>query len=205
MTTPRDLLFVTMDVESSRTVERGNLSLALAGAELIDLLEAQAVSLDGDRIVPGYRPAVADRLMDEAASSLDQQPPYESVDDWLWRRGRGLSTAYLTAFETEGQLTRQPRNRWIPFRSGGELTLADSPARRAAAARWTAGEPVLAALATALRLRDERPEEPADVADEAVETVLATVADAVNELEFERQRRAIDDEAFSNIWRGPGG
>ncbi|MEU6332639.1 GPP34 family phosphoprotein [Streptomyces sp. NPDC047049] len=207
MTTPRDLLFVALDSESSRPLERGNLSLALAGAELIDLLEAQAVSLDGDRIVPGYRPAVADRLMDEAASSLDQQPPYESVDDWLWRRGRGLSTAYLTAFEAEGELTRQPRNRWIPFRSGGGMTLADTPARRGAASRWTAGEPVLADLAAALGIRGERTaeEEPVNVADTAVETVLATVTDAVNELEFERQRRAIDDEAFSNIWRGPGG
>ncbi|WP_328385103.1 GPP34 family phosphoprotein [Streptomyces sp. NBC_00400] len=205
MTTPRDLLFVAMDLESSRTLERGNLSLALAGAELIDLLEAQAVSLDGDRIVPGYRPAVADRLMDEAASSLDQQPPYESVDDWLWRRGRGLSTAYLTAFEAEGQLTRQPRSRWIPFRSGGQMTLADTPARRGAASRWTAGEPVLDGLAATLKIRGDRTEEPANVDDTAVETVLAAVTDAVNELEFERQRRAIDEEAFSNIWRGPGG
>ncbi|MGW9175718.1 GOLPH3/VPS74 family protein [Streptomyces decoyicus] len=203
MTTPRDLLFVAMDVESSRTVERGDLSLALAGAELIDLLEAQAVSLDGERIVPGYRPSVADRLMDEAASSLDQQPPYELVGDWLWRRGRGLATAYLAAFEAEGQLT-QPRRRWMRFRTR-ELTLADTPARRAAATRWTSDEPVLASLLTALGLRGERTDDPPDVTDEAVATVLAAVHDAVRELEFERQRRAIDEEAFSNIWRGPDG
>ncbi|MGW7578766.1 GOLPH3/VPS74 family protein [Streptomyces sp. NPDC054765] len=204
MTTPRDLLFIAMDMESSHTLERGNLSLALAGAELIDLLDAQAVSLDGDRIVPGYRPAVADRLMDEAASSLDQQPPYESVDDWLWRRGRGLSTAYLAALEAEGQLTRRPRRRWMPFRTG-QMTLAESPARRGAATRLASDEPILAGLAAPLGIRGERAGDPPDVADGAVETVLAAVNDAVHELEFERQRRAIDEEAFSNIWRGPGG
>ncbi|RXS80297.1 GPP34 family phosphoprotein [Streptomyces sp. TM32] len=202
MTTPRDLLFVAMDMESSPTRERGELSLALAGAELIDLLEAQAISLDGDRIVPGYRPAVADRLMDEAASSLAQQPPYEAVDDWLWRRGRGLATAYLTALEAEGQLT-QPRRRWLRVRTG-QLTLADSPARRAAANRLASEEPVLADLAAALGIRGGRTEDPPEVADDAVATVLAAVHDAVRELEFERQRRAIDEEAFSNIWRAPG-
>lgn len=58
---------------------------------------------------------------------------------------------------------------------------------------------------TALGLRGERTDDLPDVADEAVATVLATVHDAVRELEFERQRRAIDEEAFSNIWRGPDG
>ncbi|MET8680213.1 GPP34 family phosphoprotein, partial [Streptomyces sp. NPDC004647] len=53
MTTPRDLLIVATDMASSRPVERGALSLALAGAEAIDLLDAQAIGLDGDHIVPG--------------------------------------------------------------------------------------------------------------------------------------------------------
>ncbi|MGW7367324.1 GPP34 family phosphoprotein, partial [Streptomyces sp. NPDC054841] len=68
MTTPRDLLIVAMDMNAEPPPEQGDLSLALAGAEVIDLLDARAVELDGDRIVPGYRPAIADRLLDEAAS-----------------------------------------------------------------------------------------------------------------------------------------
>ena len=117
MTTPRDLLIVAIDTAPGRPPEQGDLSLALAGAELIDLLVAQAVRLDDDHIVPGYRPTLADPLLDQAASSLVGRPPYESVDDWLWRRGRGLAAAYLTALEAEGLLTRQHR-RWVPFRAG---------------------------------------------------------------------------------------
>ena len=40
------------------------------------------------------------------------------------------------------------------------------------------------------------------VADDAVETVLATVHDALMELEAVRQRRAIEKAAFDNVWRG---
>ncbi|MFF4952900.1 GPP34 family phosphoprotein [Streptomyces chattanoogensis] len=216
MTTPRDLLIAAMDMASSRPLGQGDLSLALAGAELIDLLSAQAISLDGDRIVPGYRPAIADHLLDEAASSLVQHMPYESVDDWLWRRGRGLSTAYLAALEAEGQLVRQRRRGWMPFRAG-ELVPAETPARREAANRWLADEPVLAALAVAIGIRDEQTgddgagvtddvgaTDDAGVTDDAVATVLAVLNDALSRLAFERQRRAIDEEAFSNIWRGSG-
>jgi len=39
MTTPRHLLMVAMDLESGRSSEQGDLSLALAGAEVIDLLD----------------------------------------------------------------------------------------------------------------------------------------------------------------------
>ncbi|MFE2449883.1 GPP34 family phosphoprotein, partial [Streptomyces sp. NPDC059426] len=53
MTTPRDLLIVTLDVAPMRPLERGDLSLALAGAELIDLLDAEARGIEDDRIVPG--------------------------------------------------------------------------------------------------------------------------------------------------------
>src|SRR3954463_9304337 len=97
MTTPRDLLIVALDAAPGRPVEPGDLSLALAGAEVIDLLGARALTLGGDRIVPGHPSATGDRLLDEAASSPARQVPYESVDDWLWRRGRGLSAAYLAA------------------------------------------------------------------------------------------------------------
>ncbi|MGH3928258.1 MAG: GOLPH3/VPS74 family protein, partial [Pseudonocardiaceae bacterium] len=106
MTTPRDLLMVALDMESGPP-EQGDLSLALAGAEVIDLLDVQAIRLDGERIVPVHRPATGDRLLDEAASSLVRQEPYESVGDWLWRRGRGLFSSYLAALEAEGLLTPQ--------------------------------------------------------------------------------------------------
>jgi hypothetical protein len=109
-------MITAMDVAPRRPVERGDLSLALAGAELIDLLAVQAIRLDGDYVVPGHRPAIVDRLLDEAASSLVREAPYESVGDWLWRRGRGLSSTYLAALEAEGQITRQ-RRRWTHFRT----------------------------------------------------------------------------------------
>lgn len=56
MTTPRDLSIAVMDRATGHPVEQGDLSLALAGAEMIDLIGAEAVRLDGDRIVPGLRP-----------------------------------------------------------------------------------------------------------------------------------------------------
>ncbi|MFD5394189.1 GPP34 family phosphoprotein [Streptomyces sp. NPDC127097] len=203
MTTPRDLMIVAMDAESGGALERGDLSLALAGAELIDLLSAEAVRLDGERIVPGYRPALPDRLLDQAASALVQQAPYESVDDWLWRRGHGLAAAYLSALEDDGELTREHR-RWRPF-GAGQTVLADSPAHRRAADRWTSRETVLTALATAAGVNGtDTGGEPAEV-DDAVSTVLAAVHDAVTELAAERQRRAIEKAAFDNIWRGDGG
>jgi hypothetical protein len=201
MTTPRDLLITTMDLAASRAPERGDLSLALAGAELIDLLDAQAVTLAGDHIVPSDRRVMADRMLDEAASSLARQAPYDSVDTWLWRRGRGLSEAYLAVLEAEGQLSRRRHHRWMLFQPP-RTVLVDSPARRHAANRYASDEPVLAALAAAAGIGDELTEESPSVADEAVATVLAAVQDAVRDLEAERQRRAIDEAAFDNIWRG---
>lgn len=200
MTTPRDLLIAAIDLAPSRPVGRGDLSLAVAGAELIDLLDAEAVRLDGDRIVPAYRPTIADRLLDEAAASLVREEPYESVGDWLWRRGRGLSETYLTALEEEGQLTRE-RRRWV-FSRTSRMVLADTSSRRVAADRWTSQEPVLAALGTAIGIRDESAGETPSVTDDAVVTVLAAVNDALMELEAVRQRRAIEQAAFDNIWRG---
>ncbi|WP_221356386.1 GOLPH3/VPS74 family protein [Streptomyces beigongshangae] len=206
MTTPRDLLIVTMDVESGRPVEQGDLSLALAGAELIDLADAGAVVLDGDGILPGDRVplgeqgALGDHLLDEAAASVVREAPYESVEDWLWRRGRGLSAAYLAALTADGQVTR-PRHQWIPFRDDAPA-LTDSPARRRAAGRWTSDEPVLAFLAAAVGVHEEPAEEAAGRVDDAVVTVLAAVNDAVRELEAVRQRRSIEEAAFDNIWRG---
>jgi hypothetical protein len=146
---------------------------------------------------------MADHLLDEAASSLARQAPYESVGDWLWRRGRGLSAAYLAALETEGQLTRQRRRRWLLFRTS-RMVLVDSPARRVAANRWASDEPVLAALAAAVGIREKRTGDSPSVADDAVATVLAALNDALGELALERQRRARrrDDATADNVRRG---
>ncbi|MFD8918358.1 GPP34 family phosphoprotein [Streptomyces sp. NPDC059569] len=231
MTTARDLMITAMDVTPDPPAA-GELSLALAGAELIDLLAAEAIRLDGDRIVPGHRPAIADRLLDQAAESLAREAPYETVADWLWRRGLGLAPAYLSALETDGQLTRRRRG-LLPFRTG-RTALVDSPDRRQAGDRWAANEPVLVALATAVGIRDgktdetdeasdtETPDttaadeaadtetpntetsaaETPDTADDAVETVLVAVNEALLELEAVRQRRSIEQDAFDNVWRG---
>ena len=200
MTTPRDVLMIAIDMESGRPLEQGDLSLALAGAEVIDLLDVQAVRLEGERIVPVHPSATGDRLLDEAASSLVRQEPYESVGDWLWRRGRSLFASYLAALEAEGQVTRK-RRRWKLSR-GDRLMLADSPAGRAAVKRWTSDDAVLAALAAAVGIHGERTADPPGITDDAVATVLAEVNAAVMELGLERQRLAIEGAAFDNIWRG---
>jgi hypothetical protein len=212
MTTARDLLIVTMDAEPSRLVERGDLSLALAGAELIDLLSAQEAGLDGERIVPGPAGAPADPLLHQAASSLVREAPYESIGDWLWRRGRGLSAAYLSALEADGQLVRQRNRRWKVFWTR-ELALVDTDARRKAAHRQRSDEPVLAALTEAVGIRDQGGEgtgtgsgsgEAPEVSDDAVARVLAAVHDALAELAAERQRRdrRRDAAAVDNVRRG---
>ncbi|MGW4820147.1 GPP34 family phosphoprotein [Streptomyces sp. NPDC004227] len=201
MTTPRDLLIVSMDVPSERPVEQGDLSLALAGAELADLLAAGAAGLDGDRVVPLPRRDTGDRLLDQAAASLDDRPPYESVADWLWRRGEGLAVAYIDALDAEGQLTGR-RHRWMPAR-GDRKTPADTPARRAAAERWSSHDPVIAGLAAAVGIETEPGAPLTAPDDDALVTVLATVNDAVTELEAVRQRRRIESAAFDNIWRAP--
>ncbi|MEU9171104.1 GPP34 family phosphoprotein [Streptomyces sp. NPDC048420] len=196
MTTARDLAIVALDGATDKPVEQGDLSLALAGAEMLDLLDAHALVLDGDRILPSAQTPTGDRLLDEAAETLVRQEPYESVEDWLWRRGRGLSAAYVDDLERIG-LTTRSRGRRVPLRTG-RTELVDSEARRQAEERRAAGEPVLAALAAAAGLGDEPAEE---LADDAV-TVLAAVGDAVMELEAVRQRKVIEDAAFDNVWRG---
>lgn len=201
VTTPRDLLLLSLDLPSERPVEQGDLSLALAGAELADLLAAGAVALDGDRIVPAPRQKTGDRLLDQAGAALKERPPYESVEDWLWRRGEGLAVAYIDAMEADGRLTGR-RHRWLPAR-GGRRTPVDSPERREAAERWASHEPVLTGLAAALGIEAGPGEETAVPDDEALVTVLAAVNDALTELEAVRQRRRIENAAFDNIWRAP--
>ncbi|UXY25698.1 GOLPH3/VPS74 family protein [Streptomyces sp. HUAS TT20] len=201
MTTARDLLLTALDVASDRPVEQGDLSLTLAGAELIDLVEARAVTLDGDSIVPGTPLDTGDRLLDDAVSSLIREAPYESVEDWLWRRGRGLSAAYVSTLEAKGELTRQHRS-WFPLRSD-RTAPADSPGLHHATERLASGDPVLVGLAAAVGIHDEPTENLKGLTDDAIVTVLAAVDNAVTELTAVRQRREIEDAAFDNIWRAP--
>ncbi|MFG3076422.1 GPP34 family phosphoprotein [Streptomyces sp. NPDC048225] len=199
MTTAKDLFMIAMGPDNS--VGQGDLSLALAGAELIDLIGAGAVALDSDRIVPNSPPPLDDRFLGEAAAGLTRQLPYERVEDWLWRRGRDLSAAYQAALEQSGELTPQ-RNSRLPIGSKS-LKAADTPARRRAADRWKDREPTLTALAAAVGIGDERSGEGTVLDDEAVTSVVAAVHDAVMELETVRQRRTIENQAFANLWRGP--
>lgn len=201
MSTAKDLFIISMDTQPDRPVGQGDLSLALAGAELIDLIGARAVSLDGDRIVPDGQPALEDGLLDQASAALTRQAPYEPVEDWLWRRGRDLSAAYQAALEEDGHLIRGRRGR-SPF-GADRLELTDSAERRRAASRRQAEEPVLAALASAVGIDGGQPQDEPGLDDEAVTTVLAGVNDAVMELEAVRQRRSIEKAAFANVWRGP--
>ncbi|WP_055594398.1 GPP34 family phosphoprotein [Streptomyces hirsutus] len=218
MTTARDLLVVVIDTRSGTSVEQGDLSLALAGAELIDLIDAGAADLDGDRVVPGPRqaaelaaePATDDPLLRQAASSMVRQEPHEPVEDWLWRRGRDLVAAYLAEWGTTGSAAARWRAR-KPSLSIDPSALADSPARRHANDRWAAHEPVLTALAAAAGVGARYDGDPddgtegrdalTDLGDDRVVTVLAAVNEAVVELAGVRQRRAIETAAFDNIWR----
>ena len=179
MNTARDLAIAALSAPD-RQVGQGNLSLALAGAELLDLVAARAVGVDGDLIVPGERHATGDRLLDEAAAQLVRQEPYESVEDWLWRRGHGLFAAYADDLERTGPLT---------------------PAR---GHRQASSEPALTALTVLAGMRDgqDGPDHALkDLDDDVTATVLAAVGNAVTELEAVRQRRSIEDAAFDNIWR----
>ncbi|MFE3849513.1 GPP34 family phosphoprotein [Streptomyces griseorubiginosus] len=200
MTTARDLAIVALEVARDRSLEQGDLSLALAGAELLDLIDAGAIALDDDRIVPGPQAATGDRLLDEATASLVRQEPYETVEDWLWRRGSELAAAYVDDLEKIGLTTRRRGGR-LPLLSGRTVPV-DSPARSGAEERRSSGEPVLAALAAAAGVDDKEPEFDENLVGEAATTVLAAVGDAVMELEAVRQRRAIESSAFDNVWRG---
>ncbi|MFB7222610.1 GPP34 family phosphoprotein [Streptomyces sp. NPDC056227] len=102
MTTARDLALVTLGLPPDRSVEQGDLFLVLAGAEAIDLLESGALTLDGDRMVLGPRVTTGDRLLDQALASLVRREPYETVGDWLWRRGARLAAAYAEDLERAG-------------------------------------------------------------------------------------------------------
>ncbi|MFD4789892.1 GPP34 family phosphoprotein [Streptomyces sp. NPDC058459] len=200
MTTPQDLLFVALDVPADRPVEQGDLSLALAAAELLDLLTAQVVTLRDDRIVPVSGHLTGEPMLDKAAGALIRTEPYESAEDWLWRRGDGLSAAYRDALEhaePSGTGLRQ-----LFRRADRSVDHIDSEARRHAADRWARHEPLLVGLAAALGI--EEPEhEAASTEDDRVAVVLAALGEALTELEAVRQRRRIEEDAFDNVWRAP--
>lgn len=199
MTTAKDLFIIALD--RKHPVGQGDLSLALAGAELIDLIGAGAVAVDGDRIVPAGPPPPGDRFLGEAAAALTREAPHERIADWLWRRGRDLAAAYQADLEQNGELKPQRSSR-LSF--GPEsLEPVDTPARRRAADRWKEKEPVLTALAAVLGTDDEGSDDETGLDDEAVTMVVAAVHDAVMELEAVRQRRTIENAAFANLWRGP--
>lgn len=205
MTTARDLLTITLELPSAGSVERGDLSLGLAAAELVDLLKLEAAALEGDRLVPrgsGAGLAGGDRLLGEAAAALAAGQLGETVEDWLWHRGRDLTGAYLDTFEAEGRLTRERRRRW-GLLTPGRVILADSPDRRRAAHRWSADEPVLVALVGAVGTGVLQPEPPDELGPE-VETVLDTLHRAVAELGEERARRARrkDEARITSLRRG---
>ncbi len=207
MSTAKDLFITVMDQRPDDPVGQGDLSLALAGAELIDLIGAGAAGVDGELVLPGEDPKPYDRSLDEAAAGLVREAPHERIEDWLWRRGQGLAAAYQAALEEDGELARERGGRL--FFGTKRVAPADTPARRSAADRWNEREPVLAALASALGV-DAAEADAAEArngpdlgADEAVTAVVAAVHDALMELEAVRQRRSIENAAFANVWRGP--
>ncbi|KAB2975899.1 GPP34 family phosphoprotein [Streptomyces sp. SS1-1] len=208
MNTARDLAIVALDLAQDHRVEQGELSLALAAAEVFDLLDAGALTLAEDRIAPNAQAPTGDRLLDEAATALIRQEPYESVEDWLWRRGRGLSAAYVEDLEQTGTMSRS-RGFRLPLRAARTVP-GDPAARQRAEQRWTSREPLLAALGAAAGIGTEPAapgpgEGPADtdaLTDDTSSAVLAALGNAVMELEAVRQRRAIEDAAFDNVWRG---
>ncbi|WP_225651821.1 GOLPH3/VPS74 family protein [Streptomyces pseudogriseolus] len=199
MTTARDLALIAADPQTDPVVEQGELSLALAGAELVDLIDTGAVTLDGDLLMSGGPAPAEDPLLHEALSLLGPGVPRTSVEDWLWRRGRELAARYRTALEDEGLVarTRPHRN---PLRRSRPAPV-DSTALLSARDRWASGEPVLAGFAAAAGLSDAPADAAAGLSDEH-DAVLAAVHQAITELAAERQRRSIEAAAFDNVWRG---
>ncbi|MFB6549821.1 GPP34 family phosphoprotein [Streptomyces sp. NPDC056405] len=219
MNTARDLFVITLEVPSGRPITQGDVSLALAGAELVDLRDAHALRLDGDRIVPLDDHADGtNALTAQASAQLVTEPPYETVEQWLWRRGRGLAGSYAddlaarTAGDAQGGLL--PR-----FLRHFGLTRSQEPPvrpRHEATDRQVPDDSVLAAFAGTLGIgqaappvptEPTEPTEPTDMttADQAddVGLILAVVSDALMELEAERQRRQIEQDAYDNVWRAP--
>ncbi|MFE3519139.1 GPP34 family phosphoprotein [Streptomyces sp. NPDC059166] len=206
MTTAQDLSILAFVPDADSGVERGDLSLALAGAELVDLLDAGVAGLDEDRIVPRAEPRTDDALLGEAGSAITPEPPYDTVEDWLWRRGSELAARYRAALESAGLVTPE-RSRPRPFRRAAAVPAqADSPTADAstvarARERQDTGDPLLTALAAAAGIGEVPETTLTGLADDHA-VVLTAVHQAITELAAERQRRSIEGAAFDNIWRG---
>ncbi|MFE0801246.1 GPP34 family phosphoprotein [Streptomyces sp. NPDC058812] len=210
MNTARDLFVITLEVPSSRPITQGDVSLVLAGAELVDLRDAHALRLDGDLIVPlGDHADGTNALTAQATAQLVTEPPYETVEEWLWRRGRGLAGSY--ADDLAAQTAGSARGGLLPrFLRHFALSRSQEPPvrpRHEATDRQLLDDSVLAAFAGTLGIGEAVPPEPTDTtpADQAddVGLILAVVSDALMELEAERQRRQIEQDAYDNVWRAP--
>lgn len=231
MNTARDLFVITLEVPSSRPIAQGDVSLVLAGAELVDLRDAHVLRLDGDRIVPlGEHADGTNALTAQASAQLVTEPPYETVEQWLWRRGRGLAGSYAddlaaqTAGDARGGLLPRFLRHFAPNRSQEPSVRP----RHEATDRPVLDDTVLAAFAGTLGIGEaaqpdpSEPSEPSESTEPAEPTepteptdtttadqaddlglILAVVSDALLELEAERQRRQIEQDAYDNVWRAP--
>ncbi|MFE0358897.1 GPP34 family phosphoprotein [Streptomyces nigra] len=179
--------------------EPGDLSLSLAGAELVDLVDLQAVLLDDGRLLPAASPRIQDDLLLEAASTIVRDAPYETVEQWLWRRGRDLAARYRRALEATVSGTPAHSSR-RSFRRSRPLPVVP-PAVDRALGRMTDGRPVVVALAAAARIVEAADETLGELdPDEAA--VVGAVHQAVTRLAAERQRRSIERVGFDDIARG---
>lgn len=193
-----DLLMITIDEAPDHPVEPERLALALAAAELIDLLGAGAVDLDGGRIVPGRGAVPGDRFLEQAASSVTGSEPFELVGDWLWRRDRALADAYTGTLEPSGLAIRQ-RPPGHPFRRR-EITLTDSPGRRRATERRQSAEPVLSALTEAVGMPGAETHGPGAAVGRPVSTVLSALRGVLEEWEAQRRERIIAQAELDRAW-----
>lgn len=198
MSTARDLALVAADPQDRTVVEQGDLSLALAGAELIDLLDAEALTLDGTLLVPAGPAPAGDPCCPRPRSGWRTA---DLARPWTTGSGDGAATS-------PGATAPSSRRKGSSSPSGGAVTRCggSAPRRRpdggpGRGERRSSGEPVLGALAAAVGLTGQGGEA-SDGLDDEQTTVLAAVLQAVTELAGERQRRTIEAAAFDNIWRG---
>ncbi|MFF0478442.1 GPP34 family phosphoprotein [Streptomyces sp. NPDC004284] len=199
MTTARDLALFVLSLPPERAVEQGDLSLALAGAEAVDLLKNGSLALDGDRMAPRSDRGTGDRLLDQALASAVRQQSWQTIQSWLWRRGKDLAETYARDLERTGRLVR-PRGQclWL----GAVRPLRADPSERGRVRLLVPGDPVLVALTGFLGIGDFERDTVGDAGgDPSVATVLAAVGEAVTELEAVRLRRGVEAEAFDNMWR----
>ncbi|MFF9044848.1 GPP34 family phosphoprotein [Streptomyces parvulus] len=179
MATAQRLSALAVVLGGEPRIEEGDLSLALAAAELIDLIQARAVLLHGDRLLPAGLVGTGSPLLVEAASELVRDIPYETVVGWLWRRGSGLAGRYRGALEDARHLHRQAAE---------------------AVRDWN--DPVLAHLAAAAGMRPAPTDDTSADLDPDQIAILGETHQAVTRLAAERQRRSIERGPSEGILRG---